>query len=165
LEPMSTILRSRRTLVVIVVGAWLLAACTNGRSPECEAFLALSPTNRDIEFKKYSAARQIDMYLCATKQEPPGLELADQISDRGEEAIPLLMEKLKTANSEVDKHDLIYVFEVMSRTGYLRGRTDVVAEISDIVNGMKVAPVKEDSRERLKKIQINSGVKPFTYVH
>jgi hypothetical protein len=78
--------------------------------------------------------------------------------------IPLLMERLKITKSEVDQHDLIYVFEVMSRKGYLRGRTDVVAHISDVVDNMKLAPTKEDSQERLKKIQINSGVKPFTYV-
>jgi hypothetical protein len=52
----------------------------------------------------------------------------------------------------------------MSRKGHLGGRTDVVARISDVVDNMKFAPTKEDSRVRLKKIQINSDVKPFTYV-
>jgi hypothetical protein len=141
-----------------------LDVCTTRRSPECEAFVALSPAERQIESRKYTTDKQIDIYLCAMKQEPPDLELADQISDGGQAVIPLLIERLKTVNSEVDQHDLIYVFEVVSRRGYLRGRADVVAQISDVVDNMKLAPTKEDSQARLKKIQINSGVKPFTYV-
>ena len=164
MESLSTTLRSHRGLVVLVVSVWLLSTCATRHSPECEAFLALSPTQRQIESRTYPANKQIDMYLCAMKQEPPDLELADQISDRGEGAIPLLRERLKTAKSEVDQHDLIYVFEVMSRKGYLRGQTQVVAEISQVVDAMKIAPVKEDTRESLKKIHINSGIKPFTYV-
>jgi len=142
----------------------LLSVCTTRQSPECEAFLALSPAERQTESRKYPTDKQIDMYLCAMKQEPPDRELADQISDGGPAVIPALMERLKTAKSEVDQHDLIYVFEIMSRKGYLRGRADVISRISDVVDIMKLAPTKEDSQERLKKIQINSGVKPFTYV-
>ena len=104
------------------------------------------------------------MYLCAMKQEPPDLELAYEIADRGEVAIPLLIERLKTTKDEMDQEDLIRVFEVMSGKGYLRGRTDVVSAISDVVDDMKLAPIKEDSQESLKKIRINSGVRPFTYV-
>ena len=104
------------------------------------------------------------MYLCGMKQEPPDLQLAYEIADRGEAVIPLLLERLKTARNEMDQEDLIRVFEVMSDKGYLRGRTDVVTTISDVVDDMKVAPIKEDSRESLKKIRISSGVKPFTYV-
>jgi len=52
----------------------------------------------------------------------------------------------------------------MSRNGHLRGRTDVVATISDVVDDMKLARIKEDSQELIKKIRINSGIKPFTYV-
>jgi hypothetical protein len=104
------------------------------------------------------------MYLCAMRGEPPDLDLADVIADRGEAAIPLLMQRLKTAKSEGEQEDLIYVFEVMSRNGYLRGRTDVVATISDVVDDMKLARIKENSQELLKKIRINSGIKPFTYI-
>jgi len=104
------------------------------------------------------------MYLCAMRGEPPDLDLAYVIADRGEAAIPLLMDKLKITKDEMDQEDLIRVFEVMSEKGYLRGRTDVVSAISDVVDQMKIAPIKEDSQELLKKIRINTGIKPFTYV-
>ena len=98
------------------------------------------------------------------RQEPPSIGLAYDIADHGVTIIPLLIERLKAAKSEMDQKYLIYVFEVMSDRGYLRGRTDVVSAISDVVDRMKLAPIKEDSQELLKKIRINTGVKPFTYV-
>lgn len=98
------------------------------------------------------------------KQEPPDLGLAREISERGEEAIPFLLEKLASAKSEGDQHDLIYIFELMSREGLLREKRDVVTAIADTVDGMKVEPVKKEAADRLKKIQINSGMAPFTRV-
>ena len=104
------------------------------------------------------------MYLCAMRGEPPDLDLAYVIADRGEAAIPLLMDKLKITKDEMDQEDLIRVFEVMSEKGYLHERTDVVSAMSDVVDQMKLAPIKEDSQELLKKIRTNTGIKPFTYV-
>jgi hypothetical protein len=139
------------------------SSCREQRSPECEDFLALSASRRAEEARNYPIDKQIDMHLCAMRQEPPDLELAYQIADRGGEAIPLLVLKLKNTKNEVDQEHLIYVFEVISDKGHLRGRKDVIATISDVVDAMKIAPVKEDSQESLKKIRINSGLQ-FNYV-
>src|SRR6266404_5728469 len=160
---MSTTLRTSWVLGLLIVSPWLLHSCDR-RSPECEAFLALSPNERQVESRKQPTDKQIDMYLCAMRGEPPDLDLAYVIADRGEAAIPLLMDKLKITKDEMDQEDLIRVFEVMSEKGYLRERTDVVSAISDVVDQMKIAPIKEDSQELLKKIRINTGIKPFTYV-
>jgi hypothetical protein len=97
------------------------------------------------------------------RQEPPAIELADDVADHRETVIPLLLQRLRIAKNEAEQKDLIYVFEVMSRNGYLRGRTDVVAIIGDVVDDMKITPIREDSQDLLKKIRISSGVKPFTY--
>jgi len=97
------------------------------------------------------------------KTEPPNSSLAYDIADQGEQAIPALVNKLKGTKSEVDQEYLIYVFEVMSDRSYLRSRKDVVAEISNVIDSMKISQIRESSLESLKKIQINSGIKPFTY--
>lgn len=162
---LSTTLRTSWVLGFLVVISWLFQqSCSDRRSPECEAFLALSLTERQVEFRKQPADKQIDLYLCGMRGEPPDLDLADKITDRGEAVIPLLTQRLKTSQNEGEQEDLIYLFEVMSRNGHLRGRTDVVSAISDAVDNMKLARIKEHSQELLKKIRINSGVKPFTYV-
>jgi hypothetical protein len=163
LGSLSTTLRTSWVLGFLIVSSWLLHSCDR-RSPECDAFLALSPNERQVESRKQPTDKQIDMYLCAMRGEPPDLDLAYVIADRGEAAIPLLMDKLKITKDEMDQEDLIRVFEVMSEKGYLRGRTNVVSAISDVVDQMKIAPIKGDSQELLKKIRINTGIKPFTYV-
>jgi hypothetical protein len=149
---------------VLVAGLCLVGSCSSGLAPDCEAFLALSSSERQSALEKSALDKQIDLCLCAMKQEPPDLGLARQISARGAEAIPLLLEKLKSAKSEVDQHDLIYIFELMSREGLLRGKPDVVSAIADVVDVMKVEPVRKDTADRLKKIQINSGITPFTRI-
>lgn len=56
-------------------------------------------------------------------------------------------------------------FEVLSDRRLLHWRKDVVIEISDVIDSMTVDSIRQDSLERLKKIEINSGIKPFTYTH
>lgn len=159
---MSTPLKMCLALIAILLST---ASCiSEKRTQECENFLALSPSRRTEEAQNYSIDKQIDMHLCAMRQEPPDLELAYNIADRGEEAVPVLLLKLRGTKNEIDQEHLIYALEVMSDKGHLRGRKDVISVISDVVETMKVVPVKEDSLERLKRIQVNSGVKPFTYV-
>ena len=153
---------------LFVFGPLTLLICmlySTCRPPEeCRAFLDLPPQQRHDVFHAYPLDKQLDIYLCAMKTEPPISDLANDIADQGEQAIPALVNKLKGAKSEVDQDDLIYVFEVMSDRRYLRGRKDVVAEISNVIDSMRISQIKESSLERLKRIQINSGIKPFTYV-
>ena len=134
---LSTTLRTSWVLGFVLVNSWLLHSCDR-RSPECDAFLALSLSERKVESRKQPTEKQIEMYLCAMRGKPPDLDLADVIADRGEAAIPLLMNRLKTSKDEMDQEDLIRVFEVMSDKGYLRGRTNVVSAISDVVDQMKL---------------------------
>ena len=74
------------------------------------------------------------------------------------------LKKLKKTSNEIEQQDLIYLLAVMSDKGYLRDRKEVVSAISDVIDTMKIDSVKKASQESLKRIQINSGVKPFTYV-
>lgn len=141
----------------------LYSTCPPKPPEQCRAFLQLPPQQRRAEFRAYSLHQQLDVYLCAMKTEPPNSSLAYDIADKGEQAIPALLNKLKAAKSEVDQDNLIYVLEVMSDRKYLRGRKDVIVEISNVIDSMKISQIKERSLERLKKIQINSGIKPFTY--
>jgi hypothetical protein len=71
------------------------------------------------------------------KNEPPDLSLASDIANRGEEANGPVLVKLKSTSNEGDQYDLIYVLEVMSERGYLRGKKDVIAQISNVIDGMK----------------------------
>ena len=95
--------------------------------------------------------------------EPPHSELADEIADRGPEALPFVVARMKAVKGEADQVNLIYLLEVFSERGHLIGRKDVIAEVSDTISKMRVDAVRERSEESLKKIEINSHIKPFTY--
>jgi len=146
----------------IVVGFLLFRGCGE-RPQECTEFLELPRQQRESQFKSYSIEKQIDLYLCGMKVEPPQLGFAYAIADGGEDAVSAVVQRLKAADKEIDQEDLIYILEVMSDRGLLRGRKGVVADISHVIDNMKISQVKQRSEERLKKIEIASGIKPFTY--
>lgn len=134
------------------------------RPQDCRDVIDVSREQGYAKFRTYPIEKQLDVYLCAMHVEPPDLGLADEIAKQGEPVIPALIERLKSSEREIDQEDIIYVFEVMSDSGTLRGRKDVIADISQVIDNMKISQVKQASEERLKKIQINSGIKPFNYV-
>src|SRR5437763_1430786 len=85
-------------LAVIHGVAWLTYTCTwSGCSlpAECRNFSELTAEQRHAEFHSYPIERQLDVYLCMMKTEPPHSELADDIADRGTEAIPFVVAKMK----------------------------------------------------------------------
>ncbi len=92
----------------------LYSTCPPRPPEQCREFLQLSHQQRHAEFRAYPLDKQLDVYLCAMKTEPPNSSLANDIADQGEQAIPALVNKLKVTKSEVDQEDLIYVFELMS---------------------------------------------------
>ena len=139
-------------------------ACVPPTPPECRAFLNLPREQRHAEFRSYEIEKQLDVYLCTMKAELPEVGLADEVANRGEAVIGPVIAKLKSVPSETDKYLMIHLLEVMSERGYLRGKKDVIAQISDVVDAMKMDSIKQRSAESLKKIQQNSGIKPFTYV-
>jgi hypothetical protein len=66
-------------------------ACVPPTPPECRPFLNLPREQRHTEFRTYPIEKQLDVYLCAMKSEPPDLTLADDIANRGPEVIPFVL--------------------------------------------------------------------------
>jgi hypothetical protein len=152
-----------KMILVFLLVFLILRACEQ-RPQECRDVIDVPREQGYAKFRSYPLEKQLDVYLCAMHVEPPDMGLADEIAERGDSAIPMVMQKLKTAEREIDQEDLIYLFEVMSDRGLLRGRKDVIADITQVIDSMKISQVKQRSEERLKKIEIANGMKPFTYV-
>jgi hypothetical protein len=134
------------------------------RPQECRDVIDVPREQGYAKFRTYPLEKQLDVYLCAMHVEPPDMGLANEIAERGDSTIPAVMQKLKTSETEIDQEDLIYLLEVMSERGLLRGRKDVIAAIAQAIDSMKISQVKQRSEERLKKIEIANGMKPLTYV-
>ena len=126
------------------------------QSPECREFYKLHPQQRHTKFRTFSLDKQIDIYLCGMKREPPDTGLADVIAERGEKIIPDLVERLKAEKEGYAQDNIIHIFELMSEKGYLHGRRDVIALIREVIAGMKNKLRKEVSQERLEKIEKHS---------
>lgn len=156
-----------RVIVQRLAAAALLscgAACAGfSRREVCGDFNELPRPRQHAEFRAYAPERQLDVYLCMMDREPPASEFADDIAERGPEVLPFVMARLKSAGSEAEQADIIYVLEVMSDRGDLAGRADVAAEAGEAVSKMRLKVIRETCEERLKRIQINSHLKPFTY--
>jgi len=143
---------SKMMLVLLLI--FLIFRGCEQRPQECRDVIDVPREQGYARFRSYPLEKQLNVYLCAMHVEPPDTGLADEIAERGESAIPTVMQKLKTANREIDQEDLIYLFEVMSARGLLRGRKDVIADITLVIDNMKITQVKQRSKERLKKIEI-----------
>lgn len=133
------------------------------RPQECRDVIDVPREQGYATFRSYPLEKQLDVYLCGMHVEPPQIGLADEIAKQGDSTIPVVLQKLKTSEREIDQEALIYLFQVMSDRGLLRGRKDVIMEIGQVIDNMKISQVKQRSEESLKKIQIANGVKPFTY--
>ena len=153
-----------KLLIWCAIGLFYCSLCAGCRATEeCKAFTDLSREQQRVEFRTFSIEKQLDIYLCAMKAKPPDLSFAQYVADRGEEVIPIVIAKMKTVRKEVEQEDLIYILELISDRGDLRGRKDIMAELSQIIDAMKIDTVRERSLEKLKKIEINSGIRPLTY--
>ena len=129
------------------------------RSPECREVINVSREQGYPKFRSYSLEKQLDVYLCAMRVEPPDVGLASEIAKNGESALPTVLQRLRTTEREIDQQELIYLLEVMSDQGLLRGRKDVIADINNVVDNMKIPQVKQYCEEKVKRIRLASGVK------
>ena len=74
---------SKMIVIMFCLSCLLLRGC-GGPPEECRGFFDLPRQQRELEFKGYSLEKQIDLYLCGMRIEPPQQGFADDIADRGE---------------------------------------------------------------------------------
>jgi hypothetical protein len=151
-------------LGLCALSSLLVSGCSfssRSYSPGCWDFTNLTPEQQRADFQKQPMEKQLDLYLCKMSEEPPDSSYADPIADRGPEAIPIIIAKMKKVD-DTDKGRLLYIMEAMSDRGHLWHRADVYAELSQLVDAMNPM-TRQRCEERLKKIAINSRVKQFTY--
>src|SRR5262249_1368444 len=102
----------------------------------CKDFYDLPGPERGRQFPGYSLERQLEIYHCAMQLRPQQLIWAWDIADGGEKVIPELLGRMKSEQSERTQAELIFIFRIMSRRGYLRDRQDVVEAIREAVSHM-----------------------------
>ena len=142
----------------IVVGTALFLACAfnyscTGMSAECrQFFLEQRLEEAEAKFKTYPREKQLELYFCGMKVEPPELWPAVAIADEGAQVIPFLLDRLKTEN-ELNQYNIIYIFEFLAMKGHLRGKPEVILQLKQVVSVMKHHVIKKEAQQSLENIE------------
>jgi len=133
----------RRGLLTLLLFTACSACVTRERPPQCATFFSLSTDKQDEVFRTYELNDQLIIYRCGMNERPPYRYLAGYIAERGESAIPLLLERLALDRDELTQVSIIAIFEVMSEKGYLRNRSDVFDAVRKTINQMRIQVFKD----------------------
>lgn len=133
----------------------LPSCCRHEMPPMCREFYDLPAPQQEKQFPTYPLEKQLDIYRCEMRRKPPVLGRAYDIASGGEKNIPVLLEQLRAEKDEIIQGDFIYIFQIMSREGYLRDKQEVVEQIKRVVSQMTYYRDKEQAQEALDEIEKN----------
>jgi hypothetical protein len=144
-------------MIILLSLCCLFPGCIRPPMPaECKEFFSLPLDQRGKVISTYSLEKQLRLYRCGLDRRPPDRYLARYIADRGEDAVPVLLQRLETEKDELLQYGIIEIFEAMSSKGHLRNRSDVITRIRTVVAHMKISTFREMAQEDLNRIEKNS---------
>jgi len=115
-----------------------LLSCGNHRMEK--QFFTGSPKTRNQRLRQYSLDDQYKIFRYGVDSiEPPLLDLADPIVERGPAAVPFLLNQLALARNDIAVRDALQVFGDMAATKSYDVRSDqaVMKALEGKVNAMK----------------------------
>jgi hypothetical protein len=136
-----TMRRTPKTLSVTIMLALSCLMALGCRSHQLErSFFDKPPGDRLERLRQYSLADQYKIFRYGNDAiEPPVMELADPIAERGAAAVPFLMEKLNANADDIAVRDILWIFETMESSGTYKVKADT--RLMDVlvskVSGMK----------------------------
>jgi hypothetical protein len=106
--------------------------------------------------RQYSLEQQFDIFRYGNDRvEPPLLDLAKPIAERGKSVIPFLLTKLKEMKSEdIGTRDVVSIFEEMAFSGSYDVKADaaLMQTLSLKVSNMKNRGWQDSCRQMLDRI-------------
>src|SRR2546423_15222357 len=94
-----------RLALTLILFTFFLGEC-NSVPSEYQAFLALSPEQRQVEMRKLPLEKQLEYYFVGLDYvHPPDVGLADPIAEQGMKAVPFLLKRLREEKNEDKKAD------------------------------------------------------------
>lgn len=142
-------------LRITVIAGYLIAfGC--GRQSFEQSFFEKPASSRLERLREYSLADQYKIFRYGNdKIEPPIMELADPIAERGPSAIPFLRAQLDLAADDQTIRDILLIFETMGRSRTYNVRSDgtLVAELTSKIAQMKDAEWQAICMKMLQRIK------------
>jgi hypothetical protein len=141
--------------LICFCAAVAVASGCSGKSLE-QSFFDKSPHDRVERLRRYSLEEQYRIFRYGNDRiEPPIMELAKPLAERGETAIPFLHAQLRRAADDQTLRDILLVFETMIRlrTYDLKSNGPLMADLRSKVSDLKNRPWGEACRQMLHRIE------------
>jgi hypothetical protein len=146
-------------MIKVMAAMCLLLLACNDHKLERD-FFSKHPLGTRLErIKHYSLPDQYKIYRYAhDKLEPPLLDMADPIAEKGATTIPFLTEQLKTDKDDLAVRDIVYLVEKMRRMKTFDARTDpaLIQLLKSRILSMKPSRVQYSSREAFEYLTDSS---------
>ena len=103
-------------------------------------FFDKAPGDRVEHLRQYSLDDQYKIFRYGIDvKEPPAMELAGPIAERGASAVPFLVDQLKAGADDIAVRDILLIFERMEASGSysVKADTALMGVLTSKVSGMK----------------------------
>lgn len=140
------------SVIALALSIGLLQKC-NSTPPEYETFYAQSWDRQREEAKNFPIEKQIDYYVAGRRYfHPPYQSLLPLLAERGKAAVPPLIEKMKQADSDSVRLDLLGVVanidefhvDLSDDKPLLAGLKGVVDQMTDLGRKAKAEAVLKE---------------------
>ena len=132
---MCKIMRIRIVLTFICL---LTFGCENHELEE--NFFKQSLTNREERLRQYSLADKYKIFRYGNDmKEPPLMDLANPIAERGATAVPFLLDQLNSKPDDITLRDILLIFTTMasSKSYDVKADSTLMATLTSRISGMK----------------------------
>lgn len=139
---------------IIIVGCLIAPGCK--RDDLEQNFFDKPPTSRLDRMRQCSLEDQYKIFRYGNDRiEPPIMELADPIAEKGALAIPFLRAQLSSAKDDQTIRDILLIFEAMAHSRAYDVKLDEVLmrELGEKVGQMKDAQWREICMRMLQRIK------------
>jgi hypothetical protein len=142
-------------LRLLALSCLIFATCQDQRLEK--TFFFKQPRETRLErMRHYSLEDQYRIYRFGhDKIEPPALELAIPIAEKGPQVTPFLLERLRSDKSDLAVRDILYLLQEMlsMKTFDARNNPALMQILNDRVPGIKNEDVQYASRLMLEQIK------------
>ena len=132
------VFKMTNTRVVFALTCLLMLGC--GSHDLEENFFKQPLANRVERLRKYSLADQYKIFRYGNDtKEPPFMDLANPIAERGATAVPFLLDRLNSKPDDIAVRDILLILETMatSKSYEVKSDTALMATLTSSVSGMK----------------------------
>jgi hypothetical protein len=144
-------------LALVVLGAIMAACSANLACDSRYQWFFLKPVGTRLErFRRYDLPDQYRIFRYGVdKREPPNVELAVPIAERGKTVVPFLLEQLAGKPDDKTVNDVLLIFEAMARlhTYNVHDDPNLLATLAAKATEMTAGPLKTRAIKTLDYIK------------